>query len=498
MVVSGHPLALPSLGGSPTVPRETVGGLRYSSGDWRLAGSRGHALTLGLSMKPEVVFKAYDVRGRTDNGELDDRLYELVGSGLVSLVGGPAIAVGRDCRPTSRGFFESMARGITAAGVDVIDLGEVPTDAVYFYSGRHQVPGAMITASHNPPQYNGIKLCRPGAAPIGADTGLTEIRSHVEAGEPLVADSPGAVTTVDAVEGYVDHLFSIVDPGLIGPLAVAVDGGNGMAGVAIHRVFDRISATLTGLYLEPDGTFPNHPADPLVPENLVDLQGLIRGGTYDLGVAFDGDADRAFFLDDTGEPLSGSTVTSLIARRLLEEHPGSKVVHNLITSKSVPEVVRAAGGTPVRTRVGHSYIKTVMADTGAVFGGEHSAHFYFRDNFRADSGMLAMLYLMAIVSDSPVPVSVLRRSVERYASSGEINFEVDDTSTALVRVEEVEGAIEGAEVDHLDGLTVDFGAEWFNLRPSNTEPLLRLNVEAATTERVAAIVERVSRTLEER
>lgn len=444
-------------------------------------------------MNPEVVFKAYDIRGRTDNGELDDRLFELVGSGMVELLEATTVAVGRDCRPTSQGFFEAMASGITRAGADVVDLGQVPTDAVYYYSGSEGIPGVVITASHNPPVYNGIKLCRAGAAPIGADTGLAEIKDHVEAGRPLLAASTGSVTTVDIVDAYVDHLFSIVGPESIGPLRVAADGGNGMAGIAIDRVFERVPAELTGLYLEPDGTFPNHPADPMVLENLADLQDLMRQGEYDLGVAFDGDADRAFFLDDTGSPLSGSTVTSLIARRMLEQNPGAKVVHNLIASKAVPEIVREAGGIPVRTRVGHSFIKTVMAESGAVFGGEHSAHFYFRDNYRADSGMLAMLFLMGIVSDSPVPISVLRSAVERYASSGEINFEVDDTESAMEKVERAE---QGADIDHLDGLTVDYGTEWFNLRPSNTEPLLRLNVEAGSAQRVAEIVDRVSTILE--
>ena len=444
-------------------------------------------------MRPDLVFKAYDIRGRTDNGDLDADLYELVGSAMVELLDAPAIAVGRDVRPTSHPFFEAMARGVTNAGADVVDLGEVPTDAVYYYSGAHDLAGAVITASHNPPVYNGIKLCRAGAAPIGADTGLAEIKAHVEAGRPLMAAEPGRIERVDAVGGYVDHLLSIVDPGEIGPLRVAVDGGNGMAGVALERVFERIPAQLTGLYLEPDGTFPNHPADPLVPENLADLEALMREGEFDLGVAFDGDADRAFFLDDRAHPLSGSTVTSLLARRLLDGRPGEKVVHNLITSKAVPEIVTESGGVPVRTRVGHSYIKAVMAETGAIFGGEHSAHYYFRDNFRADSATLAMLHLMAIVSGSDQPLSSLRSEVERYASSGEINFEVDDPEAAMRRVEE---AAAGAAIDRLDGLTVDYGAGWFNLRPSNTEPLLRLNVEAPEPEGVDEIVASVRAILE--
>lgn len=444
-------------------------------------------------MRPDLVFKAYDIRGRTDNGDLDAQLYELVGSAMVALLDAARIAVGRDVRPTSQPFFEAMARGITNAGADVVDLGEVPTDAVYYFSGAYDMPGAVITASHNPPVYNGIKLCRAGAAPIGADTGLGEIRTHVEANQLLVADKPGKVESVDAVQGYVDHLFSIVGPSEIGPLRVAVDGGNGMAGVALEKVFARIPAELTGLYLDPDGSFPNHPADPLVPENLADLEALMREGEFDLGVAFDGDADRAFFLDDQAEALSGSTVTSLLAARLLDGRPGEKVVHNLITSKAVPEIVIEAGGEPIRTRVGHSYIKAVMAETDAIFGGEHSAHYYFRENYRADSGTLAMLHLMAILSATDDPLSRLRTRVERYASSGEINFEVGDTEEALRRVEDAES---GASIDRLDGLTVDYGATWFNLRPSNTEPLLRLNVEASDPEGVAAVVARVRAVLE--
>lgn len=445
-------------------------------------------------MNPDSVFKAYDIRGRTDTGELDASLYELAGGALVQLVDAAVVAIGYDCRATSKEFFEAMARGVTRAGADVIDLGEVPTDAVYFYSGAHSMPGAMITASHNPPQYNGLKLCRAGAAPIGAESGLVEIKGAVVSAEPVIAGAPGTVTRVDAVDDYVGHLFSVVDPASIRPLKVAVDGGNGMAGVAIERVFRRIPAELTGLYLEPDGTFPNHPADPLVPENLTDLEALISSDDFDLGVAFDGDADRAFFLDDEGVPLSGSAVTSLIARRLLADSPGETVVHNLITSKAVPEIVREAGGEPVRTRVGHSFIKAVMADTGAVFGGEHSGHYYFRDNFRADSGMLAMLVLLEVMSEHDRPLSDLRRDVERYASSGEINFEVKDLASAMAAVE---ARFSDAEMDRLDGLTVDLGDEWFNLRPSNTEPLLRLNVEAGSPGRVSELVQVVQRVVEE-
>jgi phosphomannomutase len=426
-------------------------------------------------MNPDAVFKAYDIRGRTDNGELDDELYRLIGNAFVSLLGAETIAVGRDCRKSSNDLFDGLVSGITGAGADVVDLGEVPTDLVYFYSGKRSVPGAIITASHNPPEYNGLKLCRPGAGPVGAESGLAEIKDIVLNGEVLEAATPGTVREVDAVDDYVDHLLSIVGPSSIGPLRVAVDGGNGMAGVTVEQVFKRLDATLDGLYLEPDGTFPNHPADPIQPENLADLIAKVAEGGHDLGVAFDGDADRAFFIDNEAAPVSGSAVTALIARWMLVRHPGGSIIHNLITSRAVPEIVRAAGGTPVRTRVGHSFIKQVMAESGAVFGGEHSGHYYFSENFRADSGMLAMLVLLRVISEDGRPLSALRGDVELYAASGEINFEVADTHQSIARVE---SSFPDAETDRLDGLTMDLGDVWFNLRASNTEPLLRLNVEA--------------------
>jgi phosphomannomutase len=439
---------------------------------------------------PQTVFKAYDIRGRVDTGELDDELYRRIGIALVDRIGAQRVAVGRDCRRSSPGFADALTRGVLAAGGDVIDVGEVPTDAIYYYSGANQVHGAVVTASHNPPEYNGLKLCGPGAAPIGMETGLAEIKEAVVAGNDPGSVAEGNMERASIVDDYVDHLFRIVPAGSIGSLRVAADGGNGMAGVAINQVFDRIGATLEGLFLEPDGSFPNHPADPLVPENLHDLEELMSNGDFDIGVAFDGDADRAFFLDDLGEPLSGSTVTSLVARRILADNPGAKVVHNLITSKAVPEIVEESGGRPVRSRVGHSYIKQVMAETGAVFGGEHSAHYYFKDNYRADSGMLAMLYLLRVVTEDGRPLSQIRTDVERYAASGEINFTVIDQKAAM---DDVAAAFEDATVDRLDGLTIELGDRWFNLRPSNTEPLLRLNAEAPDESGVASLVKKVSR-----
>lgn len=433
------------------------------------------------------------MRGRADTGELDVELYRRVGVALVTRLGAETVAVGRDCRPTSPAFATALIAGIRSAGGDVVDVGEVPTDAIYYYTGAHQVHGAVVTASHNPSEYNGLKLCLPGAAPIGMDTGLAEIRDEVIAGPESSAEREGDIRVTSIVADYVDHLFSIVAPESITDLAIAADGGNGMAGIAIHQVFDRIKASLDGLYLEPDGTFPNHPADPLIAANLIDLQGLMAEGEFDLGVAFDGDADRAFFLDDRGDALSGSTVTSLVARRILADHPGASVVHNLITSKAVPEIVAEAGGNPVRTRVGHSFIKQVMAETGAVFGGEHSGHYYFKDNYRADSGMLAMLFLLRVVSEDGRPLSVIRGDVERYAASGEINFTVGDQEAAM---DEVEAGFREADIDHLDGLTVDLGDRWFNLRASNTEPLLRLNAEGPKPGDVSVLVDEVRRIVE--
>jgi phosphomannomutase len=445
-------------------------------------------------MDPDTVFKAYDIRGRTDNGEVDPELFRLVGGAFVSLVATDRIAVGRDCRESSDGLFAGLVAGMTRAGADVIDLGRVPTDLVYFYSGKHEVPGAIITASHNPPQYNGLKLCRAGAAPVGVETGLSEIKADVVRGESPSAATEGSVRTADASDDYVDHLLSVVDASTIGPLRVAVDGGNGMVGVTVDRVFSRIAATLDGLYLEPDGTFPNHPADPIQPENLRDLIAMVGNGGHDLGVAFDGDADRAFFIDDQAEAVSGSTVTALIARWMLQRHPGASIIHNLITSRAVPETVRAAGGNPIRTRVGHSYIKQVMAESGAVFGGEHSGHYYFADNYRADSGMLAMLVLLRVMSEDGRPLSTLRREVEPYRASGEINFVVADPAKSMAKVEAM---FPDAAVDHVDGLSVDLGEVWFNLRPSNTEPLLRLNVEAGDEETLEKTVAQLTATLEE-
>ena len=443
-------------------------------------------------MDLDGIFKAYDVRGMVPD-QLDEEAARNIGVAFAVFMGAPRIAVGRDCRLSSPDLAAALIDGITSQGVDVDDLGMITTDMVYYAAGALDEPGVMITASHNPKGYNGIKLCRAGAAPVGAESGLVDVKALAEAPPGPVAPV-GRVDVLDVLPGYVEHVISVIDPTAIAPLQVAADGGNGVAGVAVPHVFAEIPAELTGLYLEPDGTFPNHHPDPLRPENLRDLETLMRAEGSDLGVAFDGDADRAFFIDDQLSPLPGSTVTAIVASWFLARHPGSTIVHNLICSKAVPEMVVAAGGTPVRTRVGHSFIKEVMKDTGAIFGGEHSGHYYFRDNYRADSGILTMLVLLQVLSESGQPLSGLRTGYEPYVQSGEINFEVVDKEAAM---EAVSAAFAEASQDHLDGLTVDFGPSWLNLRPSNTEPVLRLNVEAPDAPGVDALVAAVAEIIKE-
>lgn len=397
------------------------------------------------------------------------------------------MAVGRDCRESSPLLASALIEGIASAGADVLDLGAVATEVVYYVSGAANVAGAVVTASHNPPQWNGIKLCMPGAAPVGAGSGLEEVR-RLATHPPPPAARRGRVSARDATEEYVDHIFSIVDPDSIAPLKVVVDGGNGMAATVVGPVFSRLPISVTGLYLTPDGRFPNHPPDPINPANLTDLVGEVVSVGADLGVAFDGDADRAFFVDNRGEPLSGSAVTTLIARWALASAPGSKVVHNLICSRSVPDAIAAAGGIPIRSRVGHSFMKRMMAETGAVFGGEHSGHYYFAAHYRADSGMLATLALIQILSQSARTLSELHAEVTPYHASGEINLAVGDRERSLEKVAE---AFSSERQDRLDGLTVSWPDRWFNLRPSNTEPFLRLNVEGPDPASVNALAARV-------
>ncbi|OFW67153.1 MAG: phosphomannomutase/phosphoglucomutase [Actinobacteria bacterium RBG_16_68_21] len=442
-------------------------------------------------MDLDAIFKAYDVRGMVPD-QLDDEAARRIGSGFARFTGAGRVAVGHDARTSSPALAGAFIDGVTSEGGDVDDLGMITTDMVYHAAGALDEPGAMITASHNPKGYNGIKLCLAGAGPVGVDSGLDEVR-RLAAEDPAPVERRGLVRPRDTREQYLEHLLSIVPADSLGPGRVAVDGGNGVAGVVVPALFDRIPPVLSGLYLDPDGTFPNHHPDPLRPENLRDLLALMNREAADLGVAFDGDADRAFFIDDRVNPLPGSTVTAMIAAWFLRQEPGATVVHNLICSRAVPETIERAGGTAVRTRVGHSYIKAVMKDTGAVFGGEHSGHYYFRDNYRADSGILAMLVLLRLVHEDGRPLSEIRGEYERFAQSGEINLIVADQAAAT---EAVAGGFPGDQ-DRLDGLTISLGDRWFNLRPSNTEAMLRLNVEAPDPGAVAELVAAVKKTIEE-
>ncbi len=445
----------------------------------------------------DTVFKAYDIRGTVPE-QLDEDMCRAIGVGFARFAGGDRILVGHDMRPSGHTLVAAFCDGVRSQGVDVTILGLVSTDLVYYAAGRFDAPSAMFTASHNPAQYNGIKLCLAGAKPVGDDTGLRQIKAIAEA---VLAGTDASATArrgtedaIDILEDFADHVVSFVDRSLLKPLKVVADTANGMGGLIVPKVFERLPFDLEVMYGELDGTFPNHPADPIQPANQRDLQARVVASGADVGLAFDGDADRVFFVDETGRGLSGSTTTAILAAGILGREPGATILYNLICSHAVPEVILERGGVPIRTRVGHSYIKQVMADTGAVFGGEHSAHYYFRDNYRADSGIIATMVLLEQLCQAGVPLSVLRKPFERYEASGEINTEVADPVAVLERVAE---AYADQEQDRLDGLTVDCGSWWFNLRPSNTEPLLRLNLEAATRaecdERVAEVLALITR-----
>ncbi|MFD9304773.1 phosphomannomutase/phosphoglucomutase [Streptomyces sp. NPDC060048] len=430
------------------------------------------------------IVKAYDVRGVVPD-EWDEPLAELFGAAFVEVTGATAIVIGHDMRPSSPALSAAFARGASARGVDVTLIGLCSTDQLYYASGKLNLPGAMFTASHNPARYNGIKLCRAGAAPVGQDTGLSAIRELVErwseegAPEVPAGTAPGTITEQDTLTGYADHLKGLVDLTAIRPLKVVVDAGNGMGGHTVPTVFEGLPLDLVPMYFELDGTFPNHEANPLDPKNIVDLQARVKAEGADLGIAFDGDADRCFIVDERGAGVSPSAITALVAARELARNGGTgTVIHNLITSWSVPEVVRENGGTPVRTRVGHSFIKEEMAKSGAIFGGEHSAHYYFKDFWNADTGMLAALHVLAALGGQDGPLSALVSSYDRYAGSGEINSTVADQAGRLAAVKATYGAREDVTLDELDGLTATSADWWFNVRASNTEPLLRLNVEA--------------------
>ncbi|NBE52493.1 phosphomannomutase/phosphoglucomutase [Streptomyces boluensis] len=441
------------------------------------------------------IVKAYDIRGVVPD-QWDESLAELFGAAFAQVTDADAIVVGHDMRPSSPGLSRAFGRGAAALGVAVTEIGLCSTDQLYYASGALNLPGAMFTASHNPAQYNGIKMCRAGAAPVGQDTGLGEIRQLVEqwaeSGAPAPAATAGETTRRDTLSDYAEHLRGLVDLTGIRPLKVVVDAGNGMGGHTVPTVFEGLPLELVPMYFELDGTFPNHEANPLDPANIVDLQKRVRAEGADLGLAFDGDADRCFVVDERGEGVSPSAITALVAARELARNGGKgTVIHNLITSWSVPEVVKEHGGDPVRTRVGHSFIKEEMAKTGAIFGGEHSAHYYFRDFWNADTGMLAALHVLAALGGQDGPLSALVAEYDRYAGSGEINSTVGDQAGRAAAVKAAYAGRDGLALDELDGLTVAAEDWWFNLRASNTEPLLRLNVEARDADTMGRVRDEV-------
>lgn len=439
------------------------------------------------------IVKAYDIRGVVGE-QLDAALVRDFGAAFALLIKpeAPAVVIGHDMRDSSPGLAEAFADGVTSQGLDVVSIGLASTDQLYFASGSLNLPGAMFTASHNPAKYNGIKMCRAGASPVGQDTGLAEIRDTVEQGVPAFDGQRGTVSERDVLGDYAAYLRNLVDLSGSRPLKVVVDAGNGMGGHTVPTVFEGLPIDIVPMYFELDGTFPNHEANPLDPANIVDLQAKVREVGADAGLAFDGDADRCFVVDERGEPVSPSAITALVAVRELAKDPGGTVIHNLITSKGVPEIVSEHGGKPVRTRVGHSFIKAEMARTGAIFGGEHSAHYYFRDFWRADTGMLAALHVLAALGEQNGTLSALTQDFSRYAASGEINSTVSDQVARMIAVKDAYAGKTGVEIDELDGLTVQLpGGAWFNLRPSNTEPLLRLNVEAADRAAVEALTAEV-------
>ena len=427
------------------------------------------------------IVKAYDIRGTTPD-QMNDEVAFALGVAFADFVDAPVVLVARDMRTTGESLVASFSDGVTSRGVNIVNLGLASTDLVYFAAGSLNAPGAMFTASHNPAEYNGIKFCLSGARPVGIDTGLATIRDvakSVLAGNgPAPVSVAGTRSSRDMLDEFADHVVSFIDINALKPMKVVADTANGMGGLIVPVVFERLPMMqLEVMYPELDGSFPNHPADPIQPANQRDLQARVTSGAFDIGLAFDGDADRVFVVDEKGRGLSGSTTTAILAAAVLRNNPGATVLYNLICSRSVPEVIRENGGVPVRTKVGHSNIKQVMAETGAVFGGEHSAHYYFLDNFRADSGIIATMFMLQELSRANMPLSEFRRPFERYEASGEINTSVADADAVMKAVAKV---YEAQPQDWVDGLTVDCGDWWFNLRASNTEPLLRLNLEAST------------------
>lgn len=444
------------------------------------------------------IFKAYDIRGLVDK-ELTPDFAFATGVAVARFLEQErepgTVVIGEDMRPSSPTLATAFAAGVTSQGLDVIRIGLASTDMLYFASGKLNLPGAMFTASHNPAEYNGIKLCLSGARPIGKESGLVVIESYVRDGAPMAMRNVGVEKQQSMLTDYVNHLLTLVDVSAIRPLKIVIDAGNGMGGYTAPAVFERLNAEIVELYFELDGTFPNHEANPIEPANLVDLQKAVKKHKADIGLAFDGDADRCFLVDEKGALVNPSALTALIATRELAKNPSASIIYNLISSRAVREVVEENGGTAIRSRVGHSYIKKLMAETNAVFGGEHSGHFYFRDFWRADSGMLAALHAIAALGESKTTLSDLLKTFNRYHSSGEINSTVKDVKAAMDQIEKIYGKKDGVEVDYLDGLTISHADWWFNLRASNTEPLLRLNVEASAKSRMESVRDDVLNTI---
>jgi len=439
----------------------------------------------------DLIVKAYDIRG-TYPDQINADVCRGLGSGFATFLQAAepdttSVVVGRDMRPSGPELVDAFADGVMSRGLDVIDIGLCSTDMLYFASGSLNMPGAVFTASHNPAEYNGIKMCKSGAAPIGEDSGLSEIKAVASA--PLVpGDRQGSRSSQDLLAAFAQHVLTFINTDGLAPLKVIADTANGMGGLVVPEVFASLPFELEVMYPELDGTFPNHEANPLVVENLADLQARVLETGADIGLAFDGDADRVFLVDEKAQPVSGSLTTAMLAQSILANDPGATIIYNLICSKVVPEAVTEAGGSPLRSRVGHSFIKATMAETGAAFGGEHSAHYYFRDNWRADSGLIAAVIVLEQLSRFDGTLSEMLAPLQRYANSGEINTRVSDAAAVI---DHVAAHYAEATSDRLDGLTVDLGDWWFNLRPSNTEPLLRLNLEAATADAVAARVAEV-------